>query len=342
MGSTDLLPDFCDNQVLLVLLLAAEALAIVLTLSQASALVDIWVSLGNTSFFILIIALVDAALLCYVNRHFHQLSVVAHSLLLYLILQLVTVFVTLLAYQLLAFLEFQGVSQYTLFQALIRNLSISLIITGVMLRYFYVRHQTRFRRKAEELARIQALQARIRPHFLFNSLNTIASLVHSAPDRAEDAILDLAELFRSTLTKTTHITLGEELDIVNRYLHIEQLRLGKRLQITQNIADDVMEIALPALLIQPLVENAVYHGIEPLADGGVIDISAWREANSLKLKISNPCNENVSSRRTTGNHLALDNIQQRLTLAYAKQASMQLDRSENLFSVTVSLPIQSD
>lgn len=336
----DLLPDFCDNQVLLVVLLVAEALAIILTLSQAHTVTNIWVSLGNTSFFILIIALIDAALLCFISRQFGNLSSVARSLSLYLLLQVVTVAVTLITHLVLNFLELQRFSDYNLLQTLTRNLSISLIITGVMLRYFYVRQQTRQRRRTEELARVQALQARIRPHFLFNSLNTIASLVHDNPDKAEEAILDLAELFRSTLAKTAHITLGEELEIVNRYLHIEQLRLGKRLQIVQNIADNAADVTLPALLIQPLVENAVYHGIEPLADGGTIQITAELIAGSLRLKISNPMNAVSTSQRTTGNQLALDNIQQRLALAYAGKASLQLENTGTMFCVTVSLPVQ--
>ncbi|MBN1378756.1 MAG: histidine kinase [Gammaproteobacteria bacterium] len=336
----DLLPNFCDNQVLLVVLLVAEALAIILTLSQASTLANIWVSLGNTSFFILIIALIDAAVLCVSNRFFKNLTIVSRSLLLYLVLQLITLLVTLAADFTLNALDIRGISHYTLLQALIRNLSISLIITGVMLRYFYVRHQSRLHRKAEELAHIQALQARIRPHFLFNSLNTIASLVHQNPDMAEEAILDLAELFRSTLSKTSHITLGEELDIVNRYLRIEQLRLGDRLRIEREIADDVMNVSLPALLIQPLVENAVYHGIEPLANGGCIQISAQRVASTLSLKISNPVSIETPPQRTSGNQLALSNIRQRLELAFGNQASMQLMKDPVTFCVTLCLPIQ--
>ena len=342
-GATDtpeLLPDFCNNQVLLVVLLVAEALAIVLTLSQASTLMNVWVALGNTSLFILIIALIDAALLCYSNRYFQRLPVTSRSILLYLLLQLVTIVVTLIAYLALNTFEMRDLTPYNLTQSLIRNLCISLIITGVMLRYFYVRHQTRVRRQAEELARVQALQARIRPHFLFNSLNTIASLVHQNPDVAEDAILDLAELFRSTLAKTAHITLGEEMDIVNRYLHIEQLRLGKRLRVEQQFDDGVLDASLPALLLQPLVENAVYHGIEPLPEGGSIEISAKHETGKLVLRISNPVCADSSNPRVSGNRLALDNIRQRLELAYDNRATMQLEKNESSFCVTLSIPIQ--
>ncbi len=338
-GTSDLLPNFCDSQVLLIVLLVAEALAVVLTLVQAPTLNNIWVSLGNTSFFILIIALIDVAVLCFFNKHTKNLAIFQRSLLLYLVLQLVTAFVTFLAELSWQSLSVYSVSSYELVQSLIRNLSISLIVTGVMMRYFYVQHQNNLRRKGEELARIQALQARIRPHFLFNSLNTVASLVHQNPDKAEEAILDLAELFRSTLTKTSYIALQEEIDIIDRYLHIEQLRLGDRLQVKKKISAKAHEVAIPALLIQPLVENAVYHGIEPLATGGVISITAHCDGNKLIVEISNPINLKSRNQRQSGNQLALDNIRQRLSLCYPNHASMKLKSSDSLFCVTLNLPI---
>lgn len=334
-----LLPDFCDGRVLLVVLLVAEALAVVLTLSQAAGLSNIWASLGNISFFILGIALIDAAVLCYSNRYLHRLSTLSSSFLLYLILQLVTLIITYMSYLLLDMMAAQPFSEYTLVQALVRNLSISLIITGVMLRYFYVHHQNTMRRKSEEMARIEALQARIRPHFLFNSLNTITNLVHQNPDEAEEAILDLAELFRSTLNKSTHITVIEELDIVKRYLKMEQLRLGERLHVEWDVDENTSELPIPGLLIQPLVENAVYHGIEPLATGGIVSISVQRQASNLIIKVSNPLYPNSGPQRTGGNQLAIENIQQRLALFYGSASRLTIEKDELKFCVTLSLPL---
>lgn len=342
LGNSDLLPNFCDSQVLLVVLLVAEALAIVLTLVQAPALTGIWVSLGKTSSFILVIALIDVAVLCFFNKHLQNLTIIYRSLLLYLVLQLVTACVTILTEVALLTPGSYLAGESMLTQALIRNLSISLIVTGVMLRYFYVHHQNSLRQRGEALARIQALQARIRPHFLFNSLNTVASLVHQNPDKAEEAILDLAELFRSTLTKTSNIALSDEIDIVNRYLHIEQLRLGDRLQVKSEISDAALNVFVPALLIQPLVENAVYHGIEPLPAGGTISITAHCNQNRLVIEISNPIDLKSINRRQSGNQLALDNIRQRLALAYTDLAKMELSGSDSVFCVTLNLPIRDN
>src|SRR5690606_35575629 len=124
--------------------------------------------------------------------------------------------------------------------------------------------------------RLQALQARIRPHFLFNSMNTIASLIATDPETAEEAVLDLAEVFRATLNQWDPLVpLEQELDLCQRYLHIEQLRLGARLRVEWRIEPRARQALVPPISLQPLVENAIYHGIQPLSPGGTVQIESY-------------------------------------------------------------------
>lgn len=333
------LPDFCDNRVVLILMLVAEASAIVLTLSREHQFEGWLLYLANSSLFIQTIALTDAVILCYSTRWIRRVPVVPRMVLLYLVLQLVTAGATLAAHTLVGGGEFGWQPGGDLGAAMLRNVGISAIITGVMLRYFYVRHQHALREQAEERMRIEALQARIRPHFLFNSLNTIASLIHRRPDEAEEAVLDLAELFRSTFGKKSRITLAEELDIVRRYLAMEQLRLGGRLQVLWDIPPALDDIELPALVVQPLAENAIYHGIEPLAEGGSVRISARREVDTVHIQVSNPRPGGTRPAHARGNRVAMDNIRQRLTLAYGRAAALKVEETPAEYCVTLILPV---
>ena len=151
---------------------------------------------------------------------------------------------------------------------LARNAGIAVIVTALVLRYFFVTHQWQKHVRAEALSRIQALQARIRPHFLFNSMNTIAALTRSDPKRAEEAVEDLADLFRATLRDShSPLRLKEELELTRIYQRIEALRLGDRLAVRWDVGALPMRAFVPGLTVQPLLENAIYHGIEPLAGG---------------------------------------------------------------------------
>jgi two-component system, LytTR family, sensor histidine kinase AlgZ len=332
--SAGLLPNLCDNRVLLLLILIAELLAIVLTLSQRSGSGALWSYLATTSFFIQSITLVDAALLCYLRRWLLKLRPLYLGITVYSGLQLVTVGITLLHGFVIDPLA--GASDGSI---VLRNLGISAIISAVVMRYLYIRHQNELRRQAENNAKIQVLQARIRPHFLFNSLNTIASLVHARPRQAEEAILDLAELFRSTLSQPDKITLAQEMSLIHKYLHIESLRLGERLKVDCRIPEELAGLELPPLLLQPLVENAVYHGIEPMPDGGTVSIEAARTGSGgIVIAVRNPRSSSPRHRRNTGNRMALDNIRQRLSLHYGQDASLIIDETAAEYTVKLQLP----
>jgi len=214
------------------------------------------------------------------------------------------------------------------------------------LRYFHIAGEWRSSVELEAHARVRALQARIRPHFLFNSMNTIASLTRSDPQRAEAAVEDLADLFRANLRDARgHIALKDELEIARIYQRIEQLRLGDRLRVDWQVDTLPMQAQVPCLLIQPLIENAVYHGIEPLPDGGTISVLGECDGEFIKLTISNPISSDPSvinqAKRHQGNGIALDNIRQRLELAWPNQAQVELNQNESSYKVELYFPFQS-
>ena len=161
---------------------------------------------------------------------------------------------------------------------------------------------------------MRALQARIRPHFLFNSMNTIASLTRTDPERAEEAVEDLADLFRANLNeKRSSITLKEELEVARIYQRIEQLRLGERLHVIWDVADLPMRALVPGLLMQPLLENAIYHGIEPRPGGGIVTVSGALDGDIIALTVRNPLPE-AGGDAHAGNRIALENIRERMDL----------------------------
>ena len=168
--------------------------------------------------------------------------------------------------------------------------AVAALLTTLALRYFYVIDRWQAQVGAHARAEADALQARIRPHFLFNSMNMIASLLRREPEVAERAVLDLSDLFRAALgAGEGHSTLGEEIDLSERYLAIEQLRLGERLRVDWRKADGLpLALPMPRLVLQPLLENAVLHGISRLPQGGTIEIAIEADDARLRLHVRNP------------------------------------------------------
>lgn len=186
-------------------------------------------------------------------------------------------------------------------------------------------------------ARLQALQARIRPHFLFNSLNAVLSLIRSQPQRAETALEDMAELFRVLMADNrTLVPLSQEIALCQQYLSIEQLRLDERLRCDWRISDLPGEVMIPPLILQPLVENAVYHGIEPLAGGGTILMEITLVGQALLLRISNPLPAKVD--KSGGNKMALKNIRERLRLHYDLEAQLRQYELLGQYVVEITIP----
>ncbi|HEY3699908.1 MAG TPA: histidine kinase, partial [Spongiibacteraceae bacterium] len=266
------IPDLCHVQAVFLLVLIAELLAVVLSVNRIGLHKFSWQDFATISLFIQWTVLLSAAGLCLLRprlSHWQRAYAAAIS---YVWVLLVTAVVSVCAQWLLGGLLGGGQWQFDAWQ-LLDNLLISAVLAGIALRYFYLAQELRQRQRAELEARIQALQSRIRPHFLFNSMNSIASLIGSDATAAEAAIEDLATLFRATLSQiSTQVTLDEELDLCRRYLRIEQLRLGSRLQLEWQTEKLPGRLPIPSLSVQPLLENAVYHGIQVLPQGGCIQI----------------------------------------------------------------------
>jgi two-component system sensor histidine kinase AlgZ len=208
---------------------------------------------------------------------------------------------------------------------LLQNLAIAAIVGAVILRYFYVQAQTRRTVEAEERARFEALQARIRPHFMFNSMNTIASLTRTDPALAEQVVEDLSDLFRDVLAEPDRpSTLARELE---------------RLRVEEHCAADRGDARVPSLLLQPLVENAVYHGIEPLVEGGTIVIETAAANGVVTVCIRNPYPDRARVARP-GNHMALTNTAERLRLQFGALARIESRGEGGVFTVRLVFPYE--
>jgi two-component system, LytTR family, sensor histidine kinase AlgZ len=219
------------------------------------------------------------------------------------------------------------------------NALIAALLSAAMLRYFYVLAEWQARLAAVAHARVEALQARIRPHFLFNSMNTVAALVRVDPAAAERTVENLSELFRAALGQqdTHNGTLGEELQLVDRYLAIEQLRLGERLRVRRELDDLPRDASLPVLLLQPLVENAVRHGIQPRIDGGEVVLRGERDGDIMRIEVSNPLADTPT---TGGSGHGLNNVRQRVSYHYGPRAQVDAGPRDGRFVVVLRLPVE--
>lgn len=192
-------------------------------------------------------------------------------------------------------------------------------------------------------ARLIALQARIRPHFLFNSLNTVLGLLRSNPRQAESTLQDLAELFRVFMRDTRELVpLSTEIETCRQYLAIETLRLNPRLRVQWALSNLPMDALVPSLLIQPLIENAVHHGIEPLVVAGQIDISGRLSADRIRIQIINPLPPKGLGTGRMGNQMALSNVRERLMLLFDMEAELRMDTEGDRFRLTLDFPYRSE
>ncbi|MGQ3051276.1 MAG: sensor histidine kinase [Roseateles sp.] len=197
--------------------------------------------------------------------------------------------------------------------------------------------RSKARGPAGATARLAELQARIRPHFLFNTLNSAIALVQVDPARAESVLEDLAELFRVALADASaSVTLTEEVELARRYLAIEQIRFGKRLRIVWHLDPEADAARVPPLLLQPLVENAVRHGVEPNEEGGELEVSTMRRGAEVEIRIVNTVG---APARTAGHGLALRNVRQRLKLMHDVAARFELESTEQRFALRILVPL---
>lgn len=224
------------------------------------------------------------------------------------------------------------------------TVAVGLVFTA-LLRYLFIRSQWQAEMAAQSEARVQALQARIRPHFLFNSLNTIASLIEAQPAMAERATEDLADLFRGSMRRAdTIIPLSEELELAKKYLDMEQRRLGDRLQIDWTVEPFPDDVFVLPLILQPLLENAVTHGVQPFETSGLVKLYASSGPENIIITISNPKAPGSDYQAgDAGDHgMALENIRARLELAFSEGASLLTHEDKDRFYAVLTIPYDSN
>jgi two-component system, LytTR family, sensor histidine kinase AlgZ len=338
-AGTDLIPDFCRWRAILLLALIMELVAIVLTLAGGFN-PHVWYRFAQISLFLQWVSLCSAAVLCAARRWLRYAPPQVVFFVAWMLLLVVNGLISAAGYEVLRVSDPAFVAQpEPRFYFLLRHLTIGAVVSLLVLRYFWLQHQWRLQVLAEGESRYQALQARIRPHFLFNTLNSIAALVGVRPESAEALIEDMAELLRAGLdARSRLVPLDHELALVRAYLRIEQERLGDRLRIEWSVSDEARELEVPLLTLQPLVENALYHGIERMSAPGVVHIVAQKKDGALRIEVMNP-RPDPGAAPHQGQRIATDNIAQRLALIYGDKARLDLGEEGDRYVARLTLPI---
>ncbi|MEX1031809.1 MAG: histidine kinase [Cellvibrionaceae bacterium] len=328
----DFLPDLCKVQSVFTLILGGELLALALVLADSGLRPFNWEQLGNVSFLVQWVVLLSAGLLCPLRPFLGRHSLLLAGTLSFSIVVLVTLGASLTGQWLVRGSQIDYWDVAT-------NVLLAAIFGGIVLRYFYIQQQLLTQEEAELTARIQALQSRIRPHFLFNCMNSIVSLIGSDPDKAERVVEDLSDLFRASLAEPGQVPVKHELDLCRRYISIEQLRLGNRLKLEWRVGDYPAICTIPSLLLQPIIENAIYHGIQPRSEGGTVEISVEARDNLLTLTVCNPLPQRTEEIAKPGNRVAMDNIRHRLAAYYGDRASITAGPQGEVYVTEIRYPV---
>lgn len=219
-----------------------------------------------------------------------------------------------------------------------RFTAVTLTVGMLGLAAFHNHWRTRQLAVRAKQAELEALQARIRPHFLFNTLNTGAALVHQRPEEAERLLLDLSDLFRAALAGPREITLADELALVRRYLEIEGLRFGDRLRVEWQVPAALPDLSVPALSIQPLVENAIRHGVEPVATGGDVHLQVATNGDWLEVTVANAL-PSAPVRPTTGHQVGLNAVRARIQAMTHGRGSVRTTTAEGRYTAVIRIPL---
>ena len=331
-----LLPDFCSWGLLFASIVVAEICVLVIQLAPGHP--PSFSQMSVNSVYALWLTILCVATLCVLRRFLTRFRDLPAYWICWFVIQVVSAIVATVSFwfndSLVLDLIPAAVEQRVFWFS---SVLITSVVSAAMLRYFYVRQAWQQELLSQTEARVQALQARIRPHFLFNSLNSIASLIAQNPEAAEAATEDLADLFRGALRKADQsIPLKEELDLVRKYLRMEQRRLGDRLQIQWEIDMLPDNARVPPLLLQPLAENAVNHGIQPRHEGGTVKLSGACDDEFIVIVISNPLADQGSDRAS--NQVALKNIHERLYYHYSGRAVLKTEINEGQYQAILRIP----
>ena len=337
-GSQAYLPDFCAASTVFVVVVVGALVAIVLTLAGTAGSGRFLFELSKTALFVLWLSLLGCAVMCSLRSRLEGAGKTRAFVNSFLILLAMCLLLAEIAYQLTRVFAHSVIIHDSHAGFLFRTFTVSAIVIALGMRYLYVSSEWRRSIVLEAQARISALQALIRPHFLFNSMNTIASLTRTDPRQAEEAVEDLSDLLRANLnTARDRTSLKQELETAAIYQRIEKLRLGDRLQVRWDISGLPMRALIPSLTIQPLLENAIYHGIELLPDGGEVVVTGKQDGNDLVVSMSNPVASD-SERSKQGNRMAMSNIRQRFELAYGSRATVAVSDDEDRYTVSLRFP----
>jgi two-component system sensor histidine kinase AlgZ len=331
-GESFLLPSLCEYRALLILIIVAELVVLMLVLARQGLHFD-WTGFGLVTIYVQWQAIGSAALLCQMRGYLSRMSKYRAATLAYFLLLGVGLLLAVLV-------EWQfrppGKPGFA-WHDVLRNLVLTAILGGIALRYLYVQQQLVNREKSELLANLSALQARIKPHFLFNTMNSIASLISIDPEKAEKMVEDLAELLRASLRDhVVETPIAEEWHICEKYLEIEKLRLGERLRWECDFSALDQNLPIPSLALQPLVENAIYHGIQPSPEGGYLKVTGRSQGGEVEIRVENSQTKREGTQRSNhGNRMAINNIRHRIQHLYGETALLELRDLGTTFLVTL-------
>jgi len=328
------LPNFCSLRSAFVVVVSAELLAVVLAFASDEPLAGFWPTLALRSLYVQWVAVLATVLLCALRRVLAGRPHALAGLVAWTVITLTAAAVALAAVRLVPQAEPFDPTEFV-----VRSVAVAAIVAALLLRYLYHVHRQQERGLAASRARFEALQARIRPHFLFNSMNTIAELTRADPALAEEVVQDLSDLFRATLADAERLApLQTELELTRSYVRIEAQRLGPRLKVAWDLEDLPMDARVPILILQPLVENAIYHGVEPAPDGGVVTIAGRYRRGRINLSVRNTLPPGGEASHRSGNQMAVENVRSRLAVRYGDEASLTVGRVDGEYQVRVTLP----
>ena len=335
---TPWLTDFCDNLRIFISIVMLQIAVFIYSFSFLAFNFDYLRKLSILTLLALLVGITILIVLCKSRSFFNKRD--AYNGIIILV-GLIIVMTTIIS-QVIGFLDLQLTFNLFNNQDAVNFLNLklttaSIIICLALIRYFYIQDQYNQQIQSLSEARISALQARIKPHFLFNSLNSIASLISIDSIKAEQAVTDFSDLMRRSFTyKNQTISVAQEIEWIKHYLAIEKLRLDERLAFTIECEDECKHKIIPTLSIQPLVENAIIHGIQPLEDGGLITISIKIDHGKLLITVKNPFIEQSNS---SSNGMALANIKERLALQFGTKAVLNSDQDNGQYLTTISIPL---
>ena len=336
------IPEMCSAENFLVVIVGTELMAIMFILLHVEPLLPRLVRLGQYSLYMQLIAMLSSATLCCGRRWLSGLRTLPAMLISLAVTPAIAGLVAVATWWLLTENElYEAVIGVPLHSLLWHSVFIAFIISAMCLRYIYAVQQWRRRMVHANEARFQALRAKLRPHFLFNTMNTISAMLHDNPQRSEQAITDLCSLLRSALNADENSSLGDELRLCHSYLDLEGLRLGPRLRLEWQIESLPKDAWLPAMSLQPLLENAVYHGIETLVDGGTVSVRGHHEDGRVHIEIRNDTGGHKPERKLQGHHQGQLITQARLRHAFSSGLEFSSEQLDQHYLVRISFPYRT-